>query len=121
MMPEYVCRKCLSGQYLSQNVTMVGWEAISPHQDRDKPHRIAFVKTGEREAMWDSTDSDGFYCSNCDTKTFLLEELVGPRPLFECRACGFRGGTDDHPESCSETPERVDAPEIGAGQQRLST
>lgn len=122
-MPNLVCAFCFKADTIIEAVTLHGcWQEVSVGADPRNPDKFKVTSTGYREALWDSVDGEGFYCSECEARRDLLEELVTPQPFFECRACGFRGAlSEEHPDSCPDQPERIDPPEIGAGQQKLST
>lgn len=118
-MTVFVCRYCLKHDTIREAVTLHGCSHAVEVRPDDDGDPVAFdAPRSERATSWDSLDGEGFYCTECEGAAFKLEELVIPRPLFECRACGF-SGSDPAAHACPEELERIDPVEVNRSQESL--
>jgi len=120
-MAEYVCAFCFKADQITESVRLSGWQGIKRIRPReDDPEKLEFSNTGDREALWDEVEGEGFHCAACETARPRLEEMVTAKAMFECRTCGWRGADcEEHPASCPETPERIDPLRPTPGQESL--
>jgi hypothetical protein len=112
-----VCAHCKKPARFYWLVHLEGIEGV----EMIRTHGGGFMarRTGQREAEWATASRDVLECGECHATFDSADKAVVPRPIYECRNCGWIGADPDE-HTCGAEIESLEPPQVHGGQEQLA-